>query len=55
MVAVVVPTRSPLTPPPDVIVAGNFTVLIVGQPAAHLGSNTAHGGVVMGTAATVLV
>jgi uncharacterized Zn-binding protein involved in type VI secretion len=41
--------------PPDSIVAGNFTVLICGQPAAHMGSSTAHGGVVMGTAATVLV
>lgn len=41
--------------PPDSIVAGTFTVLIAGQPAAHLGSSTAHGGVVIGTAATVLV
>lgn len=41
--------------PPDVIVVGNFTVLICGQPAAHMGSMTAHGGVVMGMAATVLV
>ena len=41
--------------PPDVIAVGNFTVLIAGMPAAHMGSVTAHGGVVMGTAATVLV
>ena len=41
--------------PPDVIAVGNFTVLIAGQPAAHMGSATAHGGVVMGVAATVLV
>lgn len=41
--------------PPDSIVVGNFTVLIAGQPAAHMGSTTAHGGSVMGTAATVLV
>ena len=41
--------------PPNSIVVGNFTVLIAGQPAAHMGSTTAHGGSVMGTAATVLV
>ena len=42
--------------PPDVIVAGTFTVLIMGQPAAHLTSNTAHGGVVVGPGApTVLL
>jgi len=41
--------------PPDVIAVGTFTVLIAGQPAAHLGSVTAHGGNVIGTAATVLV
>jgi len=32
--------------PPDVIVRGSFTVLIGGRPAARMGDNTAHGGVV---------
>ena len=41
--------------PPDSIIVGNVTVLILNLPAAHLGSSTAHGGVVLGTAATVLV
>jgi uncharacterized Zn-binding protein involved in type VI secretion len=41
--------------PPDVIAMGSFTVLIGGMPAAHLTSMTAHGGIVMGTGATVLL
>jgi uncharacterized Zn-binding protein involved in type VI secretion len=41
--------------PPDVIIMGNPTVLISGLPAAHLGSPTAHGGVVMGLGVTVLL
>ena len=41
--------------PPDSIVAGSPTVLISKMPAAHLGSATAHGGVVMGMGATVLL
>jgi uncharacterized Zn-binding protein involved in type VI secretion len=41
--------------PPDVIVTGAFTVLISGQPAAHLTSSTAHGGVVVLGNPTVLV
>ncbi len=41
--------------PPDVIVVGTFTVLIGSMPAAHMGSNTAHGGVVMGLGVTVLL
>ena len=41
--------------PPDVIAMGSFTVLIGGQPAAHMGSMTAHGGVVMGLGVTVLI
>jgi len=35
--------------PPDVIVLGSFTTMFQGQPAAYMGSLTAHGGaVVMG-------
>lgn len=41
--------------PPDVIAMGNPTVLIGGMPAAHMGSLTAHGGVVMGLGVTVLL
>lgn len=41
--------------PPDSIVMGSMTVLIGGQPAARMGSMTAHGGQVLGTAATVLI
>jgi uncharacterized Zn-binding protein involved in type VI secretion len=33
--------------PPDVIVLGSFTVMFQGQPAAYMGSMTAHGGVVV--------
>jgi len=41
--------------PPDVVVTGAFTVLIGGQPAAHMTSQTAHGGVVIVGCPTVLV
>lgn len=41
--------------PPDVILVGSFTVFIGGLPAAHMGSMTAHGGVVLGMGVTVLV
>jgi uncharacterized Zn-binding protein involved in type VI secretion len=40
--------------PPDVIALGSFTVLISGQPAARLGDMTAHGGVIVVGAPTVL-
>jgi uncharacterized Zn-binding protein involved in type VI secretion len=40
--------------PPDVIVLGSFTVLISGQPAARLGDMTAHGGVIVMGAPTVI-
>lgn len=34
--------------PPDSIVKGSATVLIMNKPAARLGDNTAHGGVILG-------
>lgn len=41
--------------PPDSIVMGSMTVLIGSMPAARMGSTTAHGGMVLGTAVTVLI
>lgn len=41
--------------PPDVIVLGAFTVLIHGQPAARMTDMTAHGGVIVMGAPTVLI
>jgi uncharacterized Zn-binding protein involved in type VI secretion len=43
------------TGPPDVIVMGSTTVLIGGQPAARMGDPTAHGGIIMKGAPTVLI
>jgi uncharacterized Zn-binding protein involved in type VI secretion len=41
--------------PPDVIVRGSTTVLIGGKPAARQGDMTAHGGVIVQGAPTVIV
>lgn len=41
--------------PPDTIVAGSATVLIRGMPAARMGDPTAHGGVIVAGAPTVLI
>jgi uncharacterized Zn-binding protein involved in type VI secretion len=41
--------------PPDVIAKGSGTVLIGKLPAARLGDNTAHGGVIVAGAPTVLI
>jgi uncharacterized Zn-binding protein involved in type VI secretion len=41
--------------PPDTIVKGSATVLIGGKPAARLGDQTAHGGVIVLGAPTVLI
>ncbi|WP_332368998.1 PAAR domain-containing protein [Spirosoma telluris] len=41
--------------PPDVIIRGSFTVLIGGRPAARMGDNTAHGGVISIGCPTVLI
>ena len=41
--------------PPDVIVRGSATVLVGGLPAARMGDNTAHGGVIVMGMFTVLI
>ncbi len=41
--------------PPDSIARGSATVMIGGKPAARMGDNTAHGGVVVMGAPTVLI
>ena len=41
--------------PPDMIVKGSATVLVGGLPAARLGDNTAHGGVIVKGCPTVLI
>ena len=43
------------TGPPDAIIAGSSTVMIGGMPAARMGDATAHGGVVVAGAATVII
>jgi uncharacterized Zn-binding protein involved in type VI secretion len=41
--------------PPDVIVLGSFTVLIMNLPAARIGDTTAHGGkIVLGHFTTLV-
>lgn len=41
--------------PPDIIVKGSATVLVGNLPAARLGDMTAHGGVIVSGAPTVLI
>ncbi len=41
--------------PPDVVTVGSPTVLVTGRPCTRITSNTAHGGVVILGAPTVLV
>jgi len=41
--------------PPDVIVLGSFTTLIMSMPAARMGDMTAHGGAIVLGAPTVLI
>jgi len=41
--------------PPDVLLLGSATVLVEGMPAVRLGDSTAHGGVVLQGAPTVLI
>ena len=41
--------------PPDTIVKGSSSVFIGGQPAARIGDNTAHGGVIVAGAPTVII
>ena len=41
--------------PPDSIIKGSATVMISGRPAVRIGDTTAHGGVVVAGAPTVIV
>jgi len=41
--------------PPDAIVMGSVTVLINGKPAARMGDQTAHGGVITLGMPTVMI
>lgn len=41
--------------PPDTILRGSATVLIGGKPAARMGDQTAHGGVIVSGAPTVMI
>lgn len=41
--------------PPDAIVKGSATVMIGGRPAARMGDLTAHGGVIVMGAPTVII
>jgi uncharacterized Zn-binding protein involved in type VI secretion len=43
------------TGPTDVIAMGSSTVLIGGSPAARIGDMTAHGGVIVSGAPTVMI
>lgn len=41
--------------PPDTIIKGSGTVMIGGKPAARIGDTTAHGGVIVQGAPTVMI
>lgn len=41
--------------PPDSIIKGSATVLIMGKPAARQGDSTAHGGTITAGCATVII
>lgn len=41
--------------PPSTVIKGSMTVMLSGKPAARLGDNTAHGGVIVMGAPTVLI
>ena len=43
------------TGPPDVICMGSPTVMVQSRPAARMADSTAHGGMIVGGAPTVLV
>jgi len=43
------------TGPPDSIVMGSTSVVIGGMPAARMGDSTAHGGIIVLGAGTVLI
>jgi uncharacterized Zn-binding protein involved in type VI secretion len=41
--------------PPDTVVKGSTTVLLMGRPAARMGDKTAHGGTILTGYPTVLI
>ena len=55
MPAAVVGDMATCVGPPDTISKGSSTVLIGGKPAARVGDQTAHGGVIVVGAPTVLI
>lgn len=55
MPAAVVGDMATCTGPPDTIAMGSTTVLIGNKPAARMGDQTAHGGVIVAGAPTVLI
>lgn len=55
MPAAVVGDMAVCTGPPDTIVTGSATVMIEGKPAARMGDQTAHGGVIVAGAPTVII
>lgn len=55
MPAAVVGDNCTCVGPPATIVKGSATVMIGGKPAARLGDSTAHGGVIVVGAPTVII
>ena len=55
MAAAVVGDMAACAGPPDTIAAGSTTVKIGGKPAARLGDQTSHGGVIAVGAPTVMI
>lgn len=55
MPAAVIGDMCTCTGPPDSIVMGSATVLIGGKPAARMGDMTAHSGVIVVGAPTVII
>jgi uncharacterized Zn-binding protein involved in type VI secretion len=55
MPAAVVTNMCTCVGPPDTIVKGSTTCMIGGLPAARMGDNTAHGGVIVTGAPTVMI
>jgi len=43
------------TGPPDAIAKGSATVIIGGMPAARIGDNTIHGGIIVMGCVTVMI
>jgi uncharacterized Zn-binding protein involved in type VI secretion len=41
--------------PPDMIIRGSLTVIVMGQPASRIGDSTVHGGVIVAGWPTVLI